>query len=158
MFDHGSLEWISGDKALVPVRGKPLWPVFAQSFPRHTHLHQSGILWPQPVSYVTVRAETDPRVNALWCYCQLLSLGGRPFLSKNQVWNMDAATVFQWEWMVSSSPFDKKQVLMCLLSCCLMCLFSIYPERILVFVSDCASISLWGSCVGSAESPSPYHS
>lgn len=46
VFDCGSLEWISRDKALVPVRGSHSGPCLLSHFPRQTQLHQPGMPWP----------------------------------------------------------------------------------------------------------------
>lgn len=51
VFHCGSLDY-RGQSAGAS-EGKPLWPLFAQSFPKQTQQREPGMLWPQLVSSLT---------------------------------------------------------------------------------------------------------
>ena len=78
VFDCGSLEWISGDKALVPVRGSHSGPCLLSHFPDKPICMSQECpgpnlcpVWPQQCFEPAV---IDPHVNFLLCCCQLFSL------------------------------------------------------------------------------------
>lgn len=73
VFDCGSLEWISGDKALVPVRGSHSGPCLLSHFPDKPNCISQECPGPNSCPAWPLRClgpvVIDPHVNSLPCCC-----------------------------------------------------------------------------------------
>lgn len=95
VFDCGSLEWISGDKALVPVRGSHSGPCLLSHFPDKPNCISQECPGPNlcpvwPLRYLGPAA-FDPHINSLLCCCELFCLDNTWFHSilKSPLWKTD---------------------------------------------------------------------